>query len=106
MSCSSPLPGFVDVVAPQDLDRDSGLPEEHVLSQVLVVPQINSVAKKMQHDVIHVDNSGAQTSKRCSDVHVCTMAPFLELRLESDLSRAHQPLLIYTYLILLDYVLF
>lgn len=35
------LPSVVDVVVSQDLDRDPGLPEEHVLGQILIVPQIN-----------------------------------------------------------------
>lgn len=47
------LPGFVDVVAPQDLDGNPSLPEEHILGQVLVVPQINSAPE----DFIHVHNN-------------------------------------------------
>lgn len=80
------LPGFVDVVAPQDLDGNPGLPEEHVLSQVLVVPQINSAAegetgaglsftlttitREPHSDVGHV---GATAHvELCTSVSICT----------------------------------
>lgn len=34
------------MVAPQDLDGNPSLPEEHILGQVLVVPQINSAPEE------------------------------------------------------------
>lgn len=42
LSLSVVLPCFVDVVISQDLDGNPCLTQKHVLSQILIVPQINS----------------------------------------------------------------
>lgn len=39
------LPGFVDVVALKDLDRNSRFSEKHILGQIFIVPQIHSARK-------------------------------------------------------------
>lgn len=46
------------MVAPQDLDGNPSLPEENILSQILVVPQIDSAEKNketMLNQALHLE---------------------------------------------------